>query len=107
MSTRPPDPHADLARDALPPPPGPELIGGDHTLASVTEKIASITLTRRTPLGWFVGFGIAFTLFMGLLWAVVNLLFVGIGVWDPTCPWGGASTSSTSSGGSASATRAR
>jgi Ni/Fe-hydrogenase subunit HybB-like protein len=90
MSTRPPDPEADLARDALPVPPGPELIEGDHTLASVTEKIASITLTRRTPLGWFVGFAIAFTLLMGLLWAVVNLLFVGIGVWGPNVPvgWG-------------------
>jgi molybdopterin-containing oxidoreductase family membrane subunit len=90
MSTRPPDPRADLARDALPPPPGPELIAGDHTLASVTEKIASITLTRRTPLGWFVGFALSFALFMGLLWAVVNLLFVGIGVWGPNVPvgWG-------------------
>jgi Ni/Fe-hydrogenase subunit HybB-like protein len=90
MSTPPPERDGDLARDALPPPPGPELIAGDHTLASVTEKIASITLTRRTPLGWFVGFGVAFLLLMGLLWAVVNLLFVGIGVWGPNVPvgWG-------------------
>ncbi|HVR72120.1 MAG TPA: NrfD/PsrC family molybdoenzyme membrane anchor subunit [Vicinamibacteria bacterium] len=90
MATRPPEPRGDLARDALPPPPGAELLGGDHTLASVTEKIASITLTRRTPWGWFLGFAISFTLFMGLLWAVVNLLFVGIGVWGPNVPvgWG-------------------
>jgi Ni/Fe-hydrogenase subunit HybB-like protein len=90
MATRPPDPESGLARDAHPPPPGPELMKGDHTLASVTEKIASITLTRRTPLGWFAGFAIAFALFMGLLWAVVNLLFRGIGVWGPNVPvgWG-------------------
>jgi Ni/Fe-hydrogenase subunit HybB-like protein len=90
MATRPPERNDDIARDALPPPAGPELIEGDHTLASVTDKIASITLTRRTPLGWFVGFGIAFTLFMGLLWAVANLLFRGIGVWGPNVPvgWG-------------------
>jgi molybdopterin-containing oxidoreductase family membrane subunit len=90
MAHHPPDPHADLARDALPVLPGPELIAGDHTLASVTEKIASITLTRRTPLGWFLGFGVSFALLMGLLWAVVNLLFVGIGVWGPNVPigWG-------------------
>jgi molybdopterin-containing oxidoreductase family membrane subunit len=90
MATRPPDPESDLARAAVPPPPGPELIGGDHTLASVTEKIASITLTRRTPLGWFAGFAISFALFMGMLWAVVNLLFRGIGVWGPNVPvgWG-------------------
>jgi molybdopterin-containing oxidoreductase family membrane subunit len=90
MATRTPDPESDLARDALPPPPGPDLIEGDHTFGSVTEKIATITLTRRTPLGWFVGFAIAFALFMGLLWAVVNLLFRGIGVWGPNVPvgWG-------------------
>jgi molybdopterin-containing oxidoreductase family membrane subunit len=88
MATPPPR-EDDIARDALPP-PGGDLLGGDHTLASVTDKIASITLSRRTPLGWFVGFGIAFTLLMGLLWAVANLLFRGIGVWGPNVPvgWG-------------------
>jgi molybdopterin-containing oxidoreductase family membrane subunit len=92
MALRPDERESDLARDALPAPPAhaPELIAGDHTFGSVTEKIASLTLTRRTPLWWFVGFGISFLLFMGLLWAVVNLLFRGIGVWGPNVPvgWG-------------------
>ena len=30
-----------------------------HTLTSVTEKISMITLTRRTPIGWWIGFGIS------------------------------------------------
>ena len=33
-----------------------QLIAPGHTLASITEKIASLALKRRTPLGWFVGF---------------------------------------------------
>ena len=31
-----------------------------HTFASITEKISSIVLTKKTPLGWFIGFAIAF-----------------------------------------------
>src|SRR5206468_102034 len=58
--------------------------------ASVTEKISSIVLQRRTPWGWFVGFAIAFALLQGMLLAVGYLLFVGIGVWGVTIPigWG-------------------
>jgi molybdopterin-containing oxidoreductase family membrane subunit len=92
MARVPDDRPDDIARDALPPPPPlpPELIAGEHTFGSVTEKIASLTLTRRTPLWWFAGFAVSFLLFMGLLWAVVNLLFRGIGVWGPNVPigWG-------------------
>ncbi len=33
------------------------------TFASVTDKIGSIVLTRRTPLWWFIGFAISFVLF--------------------------------------------
>ena len=29
-----------------------------HTFGSVTDKISSLTLQRRTPLAWFIGFGI-------------------------------------------------
>jgi molybdopterin-containing oxidoreductase family membrane subunit len=84
---------ADIARDALPAPPAPEsgqLIEPGHTFASVTDKISSIVLARRTPLGWLLGFGVGFALLQLLLYAIVNLLFVGIGVWGPNQPigWG-------------------
>ena len=38
----------------------PPVIGPGHTFASVTDKIASLVLTKKTPLGWFVGFAISF-----------------------------------------------
>jgi molybdopterin-containing oxidoreductase family membrane subunit len=65
-------------------------VGPGHTFATVTDKIASIALTRRTPWGWFFGFGVSFALLMLLLLAVGQLLFVGIGQWGVSVPvgWG-------------------
>ncbi|MBI1926655.1 hydrogenase, partial [Candidatus Poribacteria bacterium] len=42
------------------------VIGPGHTYASVTDQISAIVLSRRTPRGWFIGFGIAFILVMVL-----------------------------------------
>ena len=81
----------DLAKDATPPAAGTDyLVGRGHDLASVTEKISSIVLQRRTPWGWFVGFTISFLLMQGLLVATAFLVFKGIGVWGVTIPigWG-------------------
>ena len=65
--------------------PAPVLEPG-HTYASVTDAIASIVLSRRTPLSWFIGLGIAFTLMM-LLMASITWLFVkGIGIWHINVP---------------------
>ncbi|HEV8695665.1 MAG TPA: NrfD/PsrC family molybdoenzyme membrane anchor subunit, partial [Lysobacter sp.] len=66
------------------------LIAPGHDFGSVTDKISQIVLKRRTPLGWWVGFGIGFLLMNLLLLTIVNLLFRGIGVWGPTVPigWG-------------------
>ena len=61
-----------------------------HTFASITDKISTIVLTRRTPRGWYIGFFIAFLLLSLLLNALVNLIFRGIGLWGPNNPvgWG-------------------
>src|SRR5262245_1736527 len=61
-----------------------------YTFGSITEKISSIVLTKKTPLGWFIGFGIAFTLLMGLIFTIGLLLFVGVGIWGIMIPvgWG-------------------
>jgi len=49
--------------DALPAPPDePGIIEAGHTFATLTDKISSIVLKRRTPLGWLVGFAISFAL---------------------------------------------
>src|SRR6202521_6112876 len=61
-----------------------------HTFASITNKISSIVLTRRTPRGWWLGFGVA-TLLVGLLfYSVTYLLVVGVGIWGINIPvaWG-------------------
>src|SRR5215211_286024 len=60
------------------------------TFASVTDKISSIVLKRKTSLAWFFGFAISFALFQLMLLAITNLLFVGIGLWGVNVPvaWG-------------------
>src|SRR5262245_14721016 len=61
-----------------------------RTFASVTDKISSIFLKRRTSIGWFIGFAISFALFQLMLLAITNLVFVGIGLWGINIPvaWG-------------------
>src|SRR5438132_9443365 len=68
----------------------PVLAGRGHTFASVTDKISAIVLSRRAPLGWWVGFLISFALLMMFLWAVGYLLAVGVGIWGVNIPvaWG-------------------
>src|SRR5215510_4456856 len=56
------------------------------TFASVTDKISSIVLKRKTSLAWFFGFAISFALFQLMLLAMTNLLFVGIGLWGVNVP---------------------
>ena len=46
------------------------------TFASVTDKISSIVLKRKTSLAWFFGFAISFALFQLMLLAMTNLVFV-------------------------------
>ena len=40
-------------------PATPPVIAPGHTFGTVTDKISSIVLTRKTPLGWWLGFGLA------------------------------------------------
>jgi molybdopterin-containing oxidoreductase family membrane subunit len=66
------------------------VIGPGHTFASVTDKISAIVLTRRTPTGWLIGFGVSFLFLMILLYAVTYLFIAGIGIWGVNVPvaWG-------------------
>ena len=70
--------------------PKTPVIGPGHTYGSVTDKISSIILTRKTPKGWFVGFGISFMLLMVLLGSVGYLFAKGVGIWGINIPvgWG-------------------
>jgi molybdopterin-containing oxidoreductase family membrane subunit len=70
--------------------PNPPVLEPGHTYASVTDKISSIVLTRRTSKGWYFGFLIAFALLMLLFYAVTYLLVIGVGIWGINIPvgWG-------------------
>jgi len=69
--------------------PAPVIEPG-HTFASITDKISTIVLTRRTPRGWFFGFAAAFAVMMMLFYAIAYLLIAGIGIWGINIPvgWG-------------------
>jgi Ni/Fe-hydrogenase subunit HybB-like protein len=71
-------------------PGGPPVIGPGHTYASVTDKISSIVLSRRTPLFWLLGFFVSFLLTMVLLGAISYLFAKGVGIWGVNQPvgWG-------------------
>jgi Ni/Fe-hydrogenase subunit HybB-like protein len=70
--------------------PEAPVIGPGHTYASITDKISSIVLTRKTPRGWLIGFTITFLLTMMLLYSIGNLLVRGVGLWGINVPvgWG-------------------
>ena len=64
------------------------ILGPGYDYASVTEKISSIVLSRRTPNWWIFGFLISFALVSLLTVAVTYLLVFGVGVWGVTIPFG-------------------
>jgi Ni/Fe-hydrogenase subunit HybB-like protein len=68
----------------------PPIIGPGHSYASITDKISSIVLTRKTRKTWLVGLAIAFALTMLLFHSVAKLLIDGIGIWGVNVPvgWG-------------------
>jgi molybdopterin-containing oxidoreductase family membrane subunit len=66
----------------------PAVIGPGQTFASVTDKISSIALTKRTPLGWFIGAGISFSITLGLFYTIGYLVVTGIGIWGNNIPVG-------------------
>ena len=64
------------------------MVEGDHTFGTVSDKIGDVTLKKKTPFVWFVGFGIAFLTAQLLVVAVGLLLAKGIGVWGNNQPVG-------------------
>src|SRR5579872_2903923 len=74
------------------PPKGvrPPLIAEGQDLATVTDRLAGVVLTRQTPLFWFLIFALAATLVGMLTTALAYLLFKGVGIWGINIPvaWG-------------------
>jgi len=71
--------------------PGDTMIAHKHTYESVTDRIASIVLNQLgQPLPWYVMTGIGFLLLNMMMYAIVYLLFKGVGIWGINEPsaWG-------------------
>lgn len=66
------------------------ILGPGYNFASVTDKISSIVLSRRTPKWWVYGFLISFALVILLTVSVTYLVVAGLGIWGITVPvgWG-------------------
>ncbi|HEX8186413.1 MAG TPA: NrfD/PsrC family molybdoenzyme membrane anchor subunit [Blastocatellia bacterium] len=77
-------PHESVASETTISPPA--VIGPGQTFATVTDKIANIALTRRTPKGWFIGAAISFMLAMVLFYTIGYLVLTGIGIWGNNIP---------------------
>ena len=74
----------------VPSPSRAPVVEPGHSYGSVTEKISSIVLRRRTSRGWLGGFAVAFLLAMLLLYSIAYLLAIGVGIWGINVPvaWG-------------------
>src|SRR5882757_6841502 len=59
----------------------PRVLEPGYSYASVTDKIASIVLTRPVSMGWLAGFTISFTILMVLLGSIAWLIIKGDGIW--------------------------
>ena len=72
-----------------PTPPGAILAPG-YTFTTLTDKLAAIALSRRTPKSWFFGAAVGFILTMVLLATITHLVFKGVGIFGVNIPvgWG-------------------
>jgi molybdopterin-containing oxidoreductase family membrane subunit len=90
MASEPIKRSPDLAtvEAGVPIPPG--VVAPGFTIGTVTDKIASIVLTRPITKGWMFGFAVSFALVMILNMAVGYLFVRGVGVWGIDMPvaWG-------------------
>jgi Ni/Fe-hydrogenase subunit HybB-like protein len=62
------------------------VIGPEQNFETVTETVAQIPLSRRTPLGWVFGFLIGLALLGALTMSLGWLLLTGIGIWGNNIP---------------------
>jgi molybdopterin-containing oxidoreductase family membrane subunit len=92
-----------MATGALPLPDGPQpepaaeeptYVAPGHSFRSVTDKIASIVLSRRAGKGWLGGMALSTLLLLVFLVVVTYLLTAGVGIWGINIPvaWGFAIT---------------
>ena len=69
---------------------GREVLAPGHTFSTITDKISSIVLAKKTPMGWWLGFGVAFVIANVMMVSIAYLLVKGTGIWGVNQPvgWG-------------------
>src|SRR5512146_444880 len=70
--------------------PSKAIIAPGYTFGSVTDQIATVVLTRKTPMFWFAGITVGLVLLFFFLWSVALLFAKGVGIWGVMIPvaWG-------------------
>jgi molybdopterin-containing oxidoreductase family membrane subunit len=68
---------------------GPILAPG-HTFETLGDHISEVVLEKKTPVGWWIGFGISFVFLQLMLVSIAYLLLKGTGIWGVNVPvgWG-------------------
>ncbi|MCC6546613.1 polysulfide reductase NrfD [Candidatus Sumerlaeota bacterium] len=64
------------------------LVVGDNNYATVTEKVCSVVERPKTPLAWYVAFGVSAALATYMVVLIGYLFWTGIGVWGNNQPVG-------------------
>ncbi len=64
------------------------MVEGEHDFGTVSDRISDLTLKKRTPIGWYIGFAVGFMLLQVLMMTVTYLIFNGIGIWGNNQPVG-------------------
>src|SRR5580693_5369333 len=69
---------------------GSPVLAAGHDYTTVTDKISSVVLTRKSGMPWQFAFAIALLLVMVLTTAVAYLFLRGVGIWGIDIPvaWG-------------------
>ena len=65
----------------------PPLIEGDHSFATISQKVSEIT-ERKTTLNWLLFFGFTGSLVLLLLGSIAWLAYEGVGIWGLNVPVG-------------------
>ena len=68
----------------------PPLMGGENSLSSITEQVASLAERQHAPRAWKIAFAISTSLTVMLFALIGYLIATGIGVWGNNSPvaWG-------------------
>ena len=63
-----------------------DIIAPGYTFGTVTDQIATVVLTKRTPIFWMACFSVGFGLLLLFLLACAVLFAKGVGIWGLRVP---------------------